>query len=79
VEIFKSFTTDQLKVLVRRVELHGVSYSDATTASRQFDWVQFHMIKRQDGLVDVSLVAHPEKTGELWDFLKGDEPDPVHA
>ena len=78
-KIFKQFTKDQLKIHMTRVEILGISLDDAQKAARQISWLQCHIVKNQDDTVNLSLITGTQPSATLWEFLGGDEPDPVKA
>lgn len=77
--VFKEFGPDQMKIHQTRVEINGISLSDAYTASRQIAWEQMHIMKIDEEKVSLSLIMHRKVSSELWIFLKGDEPEPIRG
>lgn len=80
-EDFRSLTTDQLKIFTTRLEVSDVDLQTAEKLSRQIGWDQKHIMfmDADKQKVSMSLITGEEESSKLWNFLKGDEPDPVHA
>lgn len=76
-QVFKTFKN--LEIHMTRAYIPNISYSDATKASRQLDWNQFHITKNGDGTVNASFIISKEVSRKLLLFIGGDKPAPLLA